>query len=121
MPKRKFGISVERELAEELDGLAARLGVERSALVERALREMLKEHRHSAEEHDCRALIVLSCQEGKEVSVVAEGLSVTQLHEHREGSCVQVLLVSGSSSKIYSLFSSLAQAEGCEAKYVALH
>ncbi|MCS7106645.1 MAG: ribbon-helix-helix domain-containing protein [Acidilobaceae archaeon] len=122
MPKRKFGISVEEELARKLDEVSEKLRVERSQLVERAIRDMLRDHSHSLFEHDCRALIVLSCPSEREVPAVgADNLRITQLHEHREGQCVQVFLVSGSSSKISTLLSSLSRHEGCELRYIVLH
>ncbi|MEN2999220.1 MAG: ribbon-helix-helix domain-containing protein [Acidilobaceae archaeon] len=122
MTKRKFGISVGEELARELDELAARLRVERSQLVERAIKDLLKDYSHSLFEHECKALIVLSCPSEGEVQLPsAEDLKVTQLHEHREGRCVQILLLSGPSSKISVLLSSLAGRKGCELRFVTLH
>lgn len=123
MGKRKFGVSVDTELARRLDELARTMEVERSALVEMALEELLSSMLHLGEDHECLAMIAVSCPEGSEPVRLPESPAVraTQLHEHRNGRCLQLFLVSGRSGEIARLYSELRKGDGCVARVSVLH
>ncbi|MFZ8789589.1 MAG: CopG family ribbon-helix-helix protein [Acidilobaceae archaeon] len=125
MAKKRFGVSVSRSLAESLDMVAGMLGLDRSSVVELALRGLLEDYTHHVIPHDCVALIAHICDRDLvEVATVIGGygeLRITQLHSHTGEKCIQILLVSGSSSVIADFYSKLAKLKGCRVKYMPLH
>jgi CopG family nickel-responsive transcriptional regulator len=125
LAKKRFGVSVSRSLAESLDMVAGMLGLDRSSVVELALRGLLEDYTHHVIPHDCVALIAHICDRDLvEVATVIGGygeLRITQLHSHTGEKCIQILLVSGSSSVIADFYSKLAKLKGCRVKYMPLH
>lgn len=123
MGKKKFGVSISAELAKRLDALAAEMEVERSALVEMALEDLLSSLLHGKDDHECLAIIAVSCPEGREPLRLPEiqGVKATQLHEHRDGRCLQLFLVSGKSGEIARLYSSIPRENGCVSRLSVLH
>jgi CopG family nickel-responsive transcriptional regulator len=125
LAKKRFGVSVSRSLAESLDMIAGMLGLDRSSVVELALRGLLEDYTHHVIPHDCVALIAHICDRDLvEVATVIGGygeLRITQLHSHTGEKCIQILLVSGSSSVIADFYSKLAKLKGCRVKYMPLH
>ncbi len=125
MAKRRFGVSITRSLAESLDAVAEALGLDRSSVVELALRGLLEDYVHHLIPHNCIALIAHICdKELVEIATIIGGygdLRITQLHSHTGEKCVQILLVAGSSSIIADFYSKLAKLKGCKAKYIPLH
>jgi CopG family nickel-responsive transcriptional regulator len=125
LAKKRFGVSVSRSLAESLDMVAGMLGLDRSSVVELALRGLLEDYTHHVIPHDCVALIAHICDRDLvEVATVIGGygeLRITQLHSHAGEKCIQILLVSGSSSVIADFYSKLAKLKGCRVKYMPLH
>jgi CopG family nickel-responsive transcriptional regulator len=125
LAKKRFGVSVSRSLAESLDMVAGMLGLDRSSVVELALRGLLEDYTHHVIPHDCVALIAHICDRDLvEVATVIGGygeLRITQLHSHTGEKCIQILLVAGSSSVIADFYSKLAKLKGCRVKYIPLH
>jgi metal-responsive CopG/Arc/MetJ family transcriptional regulator len=125
LAKRRFGVSVSRSLAEGLDMVAGVLGLDRSSLVELALRGFLEDYTHHVVQHECIALIAHICDRDlvEIASVIGSygKLRITQLHSHTGERCIQILLVAGSSSVIADFYSKLAKLKGCRVKYVPLH
>lgn len=124
MVKRRFGVSISGELADRLDELAKALEVDRSNLVEAALRSMIGEYAHHLVSHECSALIALICSEEASVGDVLGGFSdikITHLHDHKEGRCNQIIIAVGQSTRITELYTKLIKIRKCKAKYVALH
>ena len=125
MTKRRFGVSVSEGLAESLDMVAGALGLDRSSVVELALRGLLEDYTHHVVQHECIALIAHICDRDlAEVSSIIRDykeLRITQLHSHTGEKCIQILLVSGSSSVIADFYSKLAKLKGCRVKYTPLH
>mgnify|MGYP001770655147 CR=1 FL=1 len=125
MSKRRFGVSVSRGVAESLDAIANSLGVDRSSLVEIALRGLLEDFTHHIVPHNCVALIVNVCDKDPEEALSLmesyRELGVTQLHSHTGEKCLQILLVTGPNSVISDLYSKLSKLKGCRSKYIPLH
>ncbi len=125
MSKRRFGVSISRGLAESLDVVAEALGLDRSSVVELALRGLLEDYTHHVVPHSCVALIAHICdRELVEVTAMIGGyeeLKITQLHSHTGEKCIQILLVAGPSRVIADFFSKLAKLKGCKARYMPLH
>jgi len=56
----RFGVSLERNVYEEITRLSQALGVDRSRLVSMAAREFLSERLHFAKQHECEGVLVAS-------------------------------------------------------------
>ncbi len=125
MVKRRFGVSVSKNIAESLDSIAETLGLDRSSVVELALRGLLEDYTHHLIPHECLALIVYVCDRDLvEISKIVsdyEELNITHLHSHTGEKCVQILIISGSNSIIADFYSKLSKLKGCKAKYIPLH
>ncbi len=126
--RKRFGVSVNEPSAKMLDALCSLLGVSRSRVVEEAIEEYLSRYQHLASRHHCIGVfIVAGPVEGcgsvdTARRVVAEFGEVVKahLHMHESGYCVEVLMVSGDSSKIRTLYSRL-KGSGRRVMFVPLH
>lgn len=125
MSKRRFGVSISSGIAESLDMIASSLGLDRSSVVEIALRGLLEDFTHHIIPHRCIALIANICDKDlTEISSLIgsyEDLRITQLHSHTGEKCLQILLVMGPSSSIADLYSKLVKLKECRVKYIPLH
>ncbi|MCE4599163.1 MAG: CopG family ribbon-helix-helix protein [Desulfurococcales archaeon] len=124
MVKRRFGISIPEAMASDLDRLASRLGIDRSKLVERAIKAFLDDYTHLMVPHTCSGILILSCDDVDEkiVSRVIEeyrDIASARLHTHVEARCIETLVVYGDSSRIAEIHSALEKA-GCNVRYVPL-
>ncbi len=118
--KRRFGVSLPRDLADTLDALATVLGVERSTVVEEAIRHYLDDHRHLLIKHHCRGVIAALCPQDADASRVVKtyrSIIAAHFHIHLDGICVDIIAVSGDSGEIARVLGSL-KAEGCTARYI---
>jgi CopG family nickel-responsive transcriptional regulator len=105
----RFGVSLEREVYEEITRLSRALGVDRSRLVSMAAREFLSARLHFARQHECEGVLVASYPSEKkgEVDEILERsgpLVVGRSHFHsRGGCCVEILYLRGPSDSVWSL------------------
>ncbi len=123
--KRRFGISITANVADVLDKLASKLGVDRSSLIEKAVRNFLLDHMHYVVPHECKGLMILTGRYGREdlLSIVESFRDVVHsyIHMHVGEMCIEILIVSGESSKIAELHSTLESSmKGCLVRYVPL-
>lgn len=121
--KKRFGVSLDSWLAEQLDSVAEHLSLTRSELVERAVEEFLNDHQHYLADHECTGVLLL---EGKGPSNGVESLLedyrdivVQYTHMHLEDVCLRVIVVRGSSTRIAELHKRL-EALGCRTRYIPL-
>ncbi len=122
MPRKRFGVSIDAAVAEALDVLAQKLGVDRSRLVEDAIRQYLEDHSHLLVPHTCRGVIIAVCPEPSDAVTISEDyrrIVATLVHAHYDRGCIEVLLVEGESSEIASLYSKLVRT-GCSTRLIPL-
>ena len=124
MVKRRFGISIPEDMASDLDKLASRLGMDRSRLIERAIRAFLDDYTHLIVPHTCTGILILSCNDKseKEVAKVIEDyrdIASARVHTHVESRCIETLVVSGNSNRIAEIYSALEKA-GCSVRYIPM-
>ncbi len=123
--KRRFGVSVPADLAGDLDRLAEMLGVDRSRLVEQALRSHVHDYLYLLVPHSCMGILVVTRTPGASMEeffrVVAEYRDVIRIysHLHVEEACVETMIVSGSSERIRGLYRRLEEV-GYHARYIPL-
>lgn len=110
--KKRFGVSLDEDVFEALDGVAKGLGVDRSRLVALATREYLAGQLHFTKPHECEGVLILSytSSEKNEVDKLLESngsLIVGRSHFHaKAGCCVEMLYVRGFSDSIWNLHAS---------------
>lgn len=109
---------MDESLADALDRLAGKLGVERSRVVEEAVKAYIGDLSHLLVPHECRGVIVAACPRGLGEAVEeARGIVEAHLHAHAGGDCIEVIVVHGESGEIARLYSSLLK-RGCTARYL---
>lgn len=107
--KKRFGISLEENLFEELDRAAKTIGSDRSRLVSLATREYLMEKIHFERPHECEGVLIASySSEAKgELDKLLESsgsLVLNRSHFHsRGGGCIEVIYLRGSSDSVWNL------------------
>jgi len=112
--KRRFGVSLEPELFEELERVAKAVGTDRSRIVSMATREYLADRFHFARQHPCEGFIIACYASGAkgEVDRLLEGnpLVVGRAHFHTEGDCcAEAIYVRGSSDSVWELHASMSR------------
>lgn len=120
--KKRFGVSIENSIAYELDKLAENLEIDRSRLVEKALKNLITEYNHIHDDHLCRGVIIVETSEGNKVDKAIENFKdvvLSYTHNHLENKCVCMIIVSGSSQRIKDLQKNLISLD-CETRYIPL-
>ncbi len=122
--KRRFGISIPEELAQNLDKLAEKLNSNRSEIVHQALREYVHDHLHYLVPHECRGVIVIlgEKEHGKIFDVIEKYHTIicNYNHTHAEEHCISTLIVSGPSNKIAELHRKLCEIPGVKVRYIPI-
>jgi CopG family nickel-responsive transcriptional regulator len=124
--KRRFGISIDERLAQNLDLLATRLNTTRSSLVERALEEFIHDRLHIIVPHECEGVLIVKHSDelaGKVSSIVEKynDIALLGLHFHTgDGRCVRILHVRGNSTRITEFERKLREAGAEMTRYLVL-
>ena len=108
--KRRFGISIPEDVANDLDFLAEKLNVDRSKLVCEAIRTYIRDHAHYLSPHECYGVITLISDDNIQLlRVIEEFKDIIKefTHIHIDEKCINALVVSGSSTKIAELHKKL--------------
>jgi CopG family nickel-responsive transcriptional regulator len=125
MAKRRFGISLPKQLADKLDKLSEIMKVDRSNLVSRAVEIFIEEYEHYIKEHICQGVMVVVQTDTSirpEISRLLEEYSdivLLSLHYHVKGRCLEIVLVRGHSRRIAEMHSKLEKL-GCKVRYIPL-
>lgn len=112
--KRRFGVSLNEEVFEELTHLSLAIGVDRSKIISMAAREFLSKELHFARAHECEGVLVVSytSESRAQVDKLIEDsarIIVGRSHFHaRNGCCVEVLYLRGSSEDTWNFRSSIS-------------
>lgn len=105
----RFGVSLEKEVYEEITRLSQALGTDRSRIVSMAAREFLSGKLHFAKQHECEGVLVTSYTSNRKVEVdeILErsgSLVVGRSHFHsKEGRCIEILYLRGPSDSVWDL------------------
>ena len=120
---KRFGVSLPREVADEVDKVSEELGVTRSELVANALQQYLESRRnHSEPFHQCLGVLLALSDATLEVGdMVEENKSsiLAYTHMHVNGKCLTILVVKGSGAEVEKLTLKLSQ-KAHMAKHVPL-
>lgn len=117
--KKRFGISIPYDMADDLDRLAKELKCDRSSLVAEALRTFIHDHLHYITPHKCRGVIIVFGENGSDRNLIEEfrEIILSYNHYHMGKTCIETLIVDGDSSKIRELHSRLIN-KGCNIRYI---
>jgi len=123
--KRRFGISLPRDMVERIDMLSSRLGMSRSFIIQDLISEVIEDRTHLLKPHRCTGILIVvyKSERRESVSKVIERFReplMTMVHHHVEGTCVDVCIVEGKSELILELESQLRQVKEVGEKYVPL-
>ncbi|ABM81309.1 CopG family ribbon-helix-helix protein [Hyperthermus butylicus] len=118
--KRRFGISINESIAKMLEVLSNQTGVNRSRLIEEAIKGYLEDHSHLLVPHDCKGILVAHCPASGQLSNITEEYSeviVAWLHAHLNEACMEAFFAEGESRKIMGLYSEILK-RGCKGRYI---
>ncbi len=122
--KKRFGVSLNEEIVQDLNAMASKLGCNRSAVVGMAVESYLKELKHTLEEHMCSGVMVIVKKSGsasiENIYEKFKDVISGYTHYHVRNACVDVVLTVGSSTRILELRKNL-EGYGCLVRYVVLH
>lgn len=124
MPRRRFGISIDSSLCSRVESVAKALNMNRSQLIEEAIRNYLRDLEHFVLRHPCSALIVVEDPESAEIErflTVHKSVILNYSHHHVGNKCVYTILVQGDSEKLALLYSDIAKVRSASRRYVPLH
>lgn len=100
--KRRFGVSVNSELADAIDKVAVKSGCSRSSIVELAVKSFILEYSHLKEPHECCGLFIIKPREAggfsrflEESMREYEGIVRFTAHFHACGSCIYIICMGG--------------------------
>lgn len=123
--KKRFGVSIPIQLAEELDKLAKMLSTNRSFIVREALREYISNFNHFMYKHKCYGIFIVSGNvDHDKLFDLIEGwhnIIHSFAHAHLGDKCVEVIFVCGESDKIRKLYEELMSRLGCTVWYISIH
>ncbi|PLJ77814.1 CopG family ribbon-helix-helix protein [Infirmifilum sp. SLHALR2] len=125
--KVRFGVSLESDLASDVERLANVMGTNRSHIVNMAVRSFLDEKFHFTAPHECEGVLIISYEPRRgslidsEIERRKEAIR-SRLHLHTtEGLCTDVLYVKAYSDEIVGLESSMNRC-GCKVcRFIPLH
>lgn len=122
--KRRFGVSIPSDLADDLEKLAKALGTDRSSIVRDALREYIHDHMHYLVPHECSGVMILmgNIDHERLHRVIEEFRDIIHSynHTHVAGICIEILIVSGPSPRITLMHRTLVETKGCIVRYVPI-
>ena len=124
--KRRFGISLSKDLVEKIDELSRQLGVSRSELIQDILAEVIEDRSHLLTPHTCRGVLIVVSRGGNSevVSRILERYScciITRTHHHAGGVCIDIGLVEGDSNVILKLENELRKLRGVGERYLPFY
>lgn len=111
MSKRRFGVSLPVDIANDLDELARLMKSDRSSIVAEALRQYIHDYLHYFNTHTCMGiLIAVKLKEAGKPSIVIDEFGEiikNYTHYHFNHLCIEIFLVMGNSRKIVELHARL--------------
>ena len=122
MAKRRFGVSMEKDLLDKVEKLASLFNTTRSAIIEEAVERFVHENLQLIGSESCCGIIVVEKVSERLRTVVDafRDIVVSHMHIHVGGNCVDVILVYGNPSRIAEFRNSLVRELRCATRFVPL-
>jgi CopG family nickel-responsive transcriptional regulator len=108
--KKRFGIAIPTELVNELDTLVKDLNMNRSKLVEQAIKEFLCEFKHYLKPHECTGvMLIFDTASSRSSDIIDEfrDIILAYTHHHVGDRCIEIIVLKGSSETIAKLHKKL--------------
>jgi CopG family nickel-responsive transcriptional regulator len=128
--KRRFGVAIDSKISLDLDIIVKSLGLDRSKIVEIALKNYISEYKHLLSKHICRGIIVIENANEVSIDKILENhrnilenhrnIITNYIHSHIDKECICVIFVSGDSENINALNQQLLSC-GCLVRYLPFH
>lgn len=104
---KRFGVSLPKEVAKEVDKMSQDMGVTRSEIVAAALQEYLEARKdHSDTAHQCLGVVLAISDSFSDIGEIIEdnrGSIVAYTHLHVDGKCLTIAVVRGSGTEVERL------------------
>ncbi|AAL63889.1 CopG family ribbon-helix-helix protein [Pyrobaculum aerophilum] len=101
---KRFGVSLPKQVAEEVERLSQEIGVTRSEIVAAALQEYLESRRdHVKPEHNCMGIVLALSSSFSDIGEIIESYKpfiVAYTHLHVEGKCLTITVVRGDGGEV---------------------
>ncbi len=123
--KKRFGVSLPVELAEDLDRLAEELDSDRSSIIAEALRTYIHDHLYYIHRHKCLGILVSIRNKDSRlkpsINYIEKYSDIIKNynHIHIDNLCIEILIVHGGSDRIARLHSILKKYTPC-VRYIPL-
>jgi len=124
VPKKRFGVSVEASLYLKLDEIAKKLNVNRSDVVEEAVKNYVRDLGHFVEKHYCCGMIIVEDPDNTEIEKILTAnkrIVLNYSHYHINNKCVYTIIVQGDSMDLAMLYSSISRVKSANRRYIPLH
>jgi len=121
--KKRFGIAIPTELVNELDTLVKDLNMNRSRLVEQAIKEFLCEFKHYLKPHECTGvMLIFDTASSRSSDIIDEfrDIILAYTHHHIEDRCIEIIVLKGSSETIAKLHKKLL-GNNCRCRFIPFH
>jgi CopG family nickel-responsive transcriptional regulator len=121
--KKRFGIAIHTELVNELDALVKDLNMNRSKLVEQAIKEFLCEFKHHLKPHECvGVMLVFNTASSKSSDIIDEFKDVilAYTHHHIDDRCIEIIVLKGN-SEIIAKFHKKLLGNSCRCRFIPFH
>lgn len=125
--KKRFGVSIPKELYDKLEAICSKIGCTRSSIVIEALRNYFETNHHHFQKHFCLGLLIVVKDVEKEGTVRRRGFAkyakiVSSFnHIHYGKYCIEVFFVIGDSDEIASLHREVIEHEKpIETRYIPI-
>jgi len=123
MGKRRFGVAIDSKISLDLDNITRDSGLDRSKIVEIALKNYISEYKHLLSKHICKGIIVIENANEVSIDKILEdhrNVIINYIHSHIDKECICVIFVSGDSEHINALNQQLLSC-GCLVRYLPFH
>lgn len=122
--KRRFGVALPSELADELDRVVRNFNISRSAVIEQAVNGFLVELTHNQKPHVCTGVLIVFSH-GHDLILTKNFIDeyrdiiISYSYHHIGTQYIEVLIVHGDSKVIARLYVNVLKSK-CRCRYIPL-
>ena len=122
--KKRFGISINEEIFYLIDHMAQRLNLDRSRLIEEAIKFYLDKSFHEDLRHTCTSIFIVACEDDSNLKHLIDDyqdITLSTMHTHSGDRCIDVIVVSGDSERVDLLHKDiLRNSKNCKTLHLPL-
>ncbi len=121
--KKRFGISIPKDLLDKLDSLSREMMVDRSSLIREMIEESIEGRSHLLTPHECTGILLVVSRGSEEPGRILERYCkciISRSHHHSEDCCIDISFVRANSKEILRLERELRRVKGISERYIPL-